>query len=318
MSDYPAPTPPDPDDHRLASLLDPSAQHDDEGDAALSALLLALVAPASPDDLVGRDAATARFALRAAQDPGSRGLPLPLVAVASDRSDARTLPGDRTTSGVGWRPLMRAGGRADRGRVGAVRRLVAAPAVAAVAGGVVLAGGLAAAAFTGSLPDALQEIASRVIGAPPPARGDTVPVVPPALGPTPTTLPGQTPGAVPGATPTPGPSTAVAGPGGTATDGTGTGEPGSTGTGPLPSVPGLPVPSVPGLPAPTVPGVPLPTVSVPVIPLPTVSVPPLPLPSLPGLPLPTVSVPPIPLPTVSVPPLPLPKVTVPALPPLLG
>src|SRR5688500_15408303 len=101
MSDHTTHSTPARDDSPLALLLDP-LPHDEPADADLAALLLALVSPASPDDLVGREAALATFAARTA-DQG---------------------------------PPRQAIGRAGPPRAGTVRRLLAVPAVAVVTGGV--------------------------------------------------------------------------------------------------------------------------------------------------------------------------------------
>lgn len=106
----------------------------DPADAALAEVLASLTADATEDDLVGFDTAVAAF-----------------VAGHSDGTSA-TAPA--VAAGMAGVPWLR-------------RRLMAVPVAAmAAAGAVVLAGGMAAAAYTGTLPAPLQDLAHRTIGAP--------------------------------------------------------------------------------------------------------------------------------------------------------
>ncbi len=116
-------------DARLERILDESQRPGlDADDAALADLFAALRAPATEEELAGLSSAMAAFGATAATDPAPAG----------------------------------------RGRR-FVRRLIALPTAALVAsGGIVAVAGVASAAYSGALPDVLQSIAHRAIGAPAP------------------------------------------------------------------------------------------------------------------------------------------------------
>lgn len=255
-------------------------------DAALAGVLVALLAPPRVEDLVGREEALAAFVAHHAED--------------RDRSRA---PASRR----------------------AARRWLGVPVAVVVAGGLVATGGVAAAAWTGSLPRPLQELAHDVVGAPapgrpadrpgdPPTDGDRTPVpspsapvapgsispTSPAGGPTPTPS-GTAVGVMPGATTPTSSAPGTTAPGAPAPAGT-TG-PGSGST-QAPSSPATSPPSPPRPPHP----LPLPTVTLPPLPVPLPSIPKRPLPPLPTIPVPTLPLPPLPLPTL--PTLPLPTLPV--------
>ncbi len=194
----------------------------------------------------------------------------------------------------------RNGARASWGW-GSVRRIVRGPAALAVAGGVVVSGGMAAAAYTGILPDPVQRIAHAWIGAPDPEpRDDVVREERPTPGGLPTSPAAVTPPAM-----GPTPSAGVPGEGGPS---------GASGPADGPTSGGVPAPSAPVPPPPSapVPSVPVPSVPVPSVP--SLPVPSLPLPSVPSLPVPSLPVPSLPLPSVPSLPLPVPVPSLPSLP----
>jgi len=149
----------------------------DPGDAALRDLLAAMTAPTSEADLAGFGAAVHAFV---AAEPNAARLPRPH--------------------------------RLGRARSRLARRLRALPVAALLAaGGVLTLGTVAAAAYTGSLPSGLQDLAHRTIGAPAADPGTpqhpsaptglpTAPVTPPT-GARPDVTPGPT-SSVPQARPT--------------------------------------------------------------------------------------------------------------------
>ena len=158
-------------DRWVDDVLDPARRHTlAPEDAALAEVLASMTAEPTEEDLVGFDAALAAFTAA-----GSEGAATPVAAPSR------------------W------------------RRLLAAPAAAvAAAATVVVTGGMAAAAYNGALPDPLQELAHRTIGAPAVGhpRPTATPAAPETSGAPSTTAPGPTttPTAPPSAAVTPGPA----------------------------------------------------------------------------------------------------------------
>lgn len=112
--------------------------------SSLHAVVSAVTAPPTPEELAGEQQAVAAFVAAGALGP---------VGAKAE----------------GPRSAARRGSRARRASL-VPHRLAGRAAVAAAAGVVLLgAGGLTAAAYTGVLPDGLQGVAHRAIGAPQPA-----------------------------------------------------------------------------------------------------------------------------------------------------